>query len=134
MYPLALKEKGLVTTVREYVFEWENRTDIQADVRIENECRLSLEIEQAIYRIIQEALSNVARHSQATQVEVVISYSKNVVEAAIIDNGCGFTPDRTPMGMGLRSIRERVESIDGNVHIESAPGHGSRVTVRVPLG
>jgi signal transduction histidine kinase len=121
MYPVALKEKGLAATLREYVFEWEGRTDIQADVRIDDERRLNLDIEQAIYRVIQEALSNVSRHSRAKRVEVVLSYKKDVVVVIIADNGCGFDQEVKPTGVGLRSIRERIESLGGVVEIESLP-------------
>ena len=64
IYPIALQEKGLATTLREYIFEWENRNDITVKLVIRNERRLPLEVEQAIYRVTQEALANVARHSQ----------------------------------------------------------------------
>ena len=133
MYPLGLKEKGLATSLREYVFEWENRTDIQASVSITGDCRLALEIEQAVYRVVQEALSNVARHSHATKVEVVLSYGPEGVEAAIVDNGTGFDPQTKPAGIGLRSIRERVESLHGSVHIESHRKSGTRLSARLPL-
>jgi ligand-binding sensor domain-containing protein/signal transduction histidine kinase len=133
MYPLALKEKGLAATVREYIFDWENRSDIQPDVTILNERPLPLEVEQAIYRVVQEALSNVARHSQAKRVEVVLSYGQEAIEVLISDDGCGFEPDTKPGGMGLRSIRERVESLAGTVRIESLPKCGTRLTARVPL-
>ena len=133
MYPVALKEKGLAATLREYVFEWENRTDIQADVHIEDERRLSLDIEQAIYRVVQEALSNVSRHSRATHVEVVLSYDKDSVIVIIADNGCGFDQEAKPTGVGLRSIRERIESLGGVVEIESLPDCGTRLTVHLPI-
>jgi two-component system, sensor histidine kinase ChiS len=133
MYPAALKEKGLATTLHEYVFEWEGRTDIQADVRINNERRLRLNLEQAIYRVIQEALSNVSRHSHATHVEVELSYMLDSVVAIVADNGCGFDNKARPSGVGLRSIRERIESLGGVVGIDSMPDCGTRLTVHLPI-
>jgi ligand-binding sensor domain-containing protein/signal transduction histidine kinase len=133
MYPLGLKEKGLATSLREYVFEWENRTDIQATVSITSETRLALEIEQAVYRVVQEALSNVARHSHATRVELSLSYGTDAVEIAVIDNGSGFDPEAKPAGIGLRSIRERVESLHGSVELESSRGRGTLLRARLPL-
>jgi signal transduction histidine kinase/ligand-binding sensor domain-containing protein len=133
MYPVALKETGLAATLREYIFEWEGRTDIQVDVRIDNERRLSLDVEQAIYRIVQEALSNVSRHSHANHVEVGLSYLVDKVAVIIADNGCGFNQETTPVGVGLRSIRERIESLGGVVEITSLPDCGTRVTVNLPV-
>jgi signal transduction histidine kinase len=133
MYPLFLKEKGLATSLRDYIFEWENRTDIRAELKIDGEKRLKLEIEQAIYRIIQESLSNVARHSRATQVKVSLSFQSGYVEAIVADNGCGFDQQDRPVGIGLRSIRERAESLGGTLQLESAPDCGTNLTARIPI-
>ena len=133
MYPVALKEKGLATTLREYVFEWEDRTNIQADVEIEEERDLHLNIEQAIYRVVQEALSNVSRHSRATHVKVELSYKQDAVVVIIADNGCGFDQEIIPSGVGLRSIRERIESLGGLVEINSLPDCGTTLTVQLPI-
>jgi NarL family two-component system sensor histidine kinase LiaS len=133
MYPVALKEKGLATTLREYVFEWEDRTDIQADVHIDDERHLRLELEQAVYRVIQEALSNVSRHSRATHVEVALSYKQDSIIVVVADNGCGFDREVKPNGVGLRSIRERIESLGGVVEIDSLPDCGTRLTVHLPI-
>jgi ligand-binding sensor domain-containing protein/signal transduction histidine kinase len=133
MYPLALKEKGLETTLREYVFEWESRTDIQVAVRVQGYQRLKLEVEQAMYRIIQEALSNVARHSGATHVDVSLTCDDDMIEAVVSDNGCGFNQQARPAGIGLRSIQERAESLGGSVEIKSESNCGTRLTARVPL-
>jgi signal transduction histidine kinase len=132
MYPLALKEKGLATSIREYLYEWENRTDIPVNAQIKGEQRLPLKMEQAIYRISQESLANVARHSHATRVEVIMDYGKDAICLSISDNGRGFDPKQKPNGIGLRSIRERAESIGGQVTIESTIGKGTCVNVTIP--
>ncbi len=133
MYPLALQEKGLATVLREYAFEWETRTDIRAIVRIENERRLPLEVEQALYRISQEALANIARHSHASQAEISVLYQPGTVSLAVSDNGQGFDQSQKPKGIGLRSIQERAESIGGTAVIQSTPAQGTRVQVTVTL-
>jgi NarL family two-component system sensor histidine kinase LiaS len=115
------------------VFDWEGRTDIQVQVSIENEKRLALNVEQAIYRTIQESLSNIARHSKATSVKIQIVFSEQKVAAEISDNGCGFDMKTRPKGMGLRTIRERIESIGGRLKIDSAPDCGTCVSFSVPL-
>lgn len=131
MYPLALKEKGLEATLREYVFEWENRNDIRVNVQIKYPERLPLYKEQALYRIVQEALANIARHSCADRAEVRLTYYGSDVEVAVADDGCGFNPGMKFSGLGLRLIRERAESIGGTVSIESSSGKGTRIVVRL---
>jgi ligand-binding sensor domain-containing protein/signal transduction histidine kinase len=131
IYPFALQEKGLVTTLREHIFEWENRNDTTVQLITREERRLPLEVEQALYRITQEALANVARHSHAQRVDLSLVYNSDSVQLSVSDDGCGFDTNMKH-GMGLRSIRERVGSIRGTVQIQSAPGHGTRLLVQVP--
>lgn len=132
IYPIALQEKGLATALREYIFEWENRNDSTAKLSIRNERRLPLEIEQAIYRVTQESLANVARHSNASRVDIALVYNADSVQLSLSDDGCGFDANSKSTGMGLRSIRERVSSVHGVAQIQSAPGHGTRILVQVP--
>ncbi len=132
IYPIALQEKGLVATLREHIFEWENRNDIPVHLITHNGQHLPLEVEQALYRITQEALANVARHSHARRVDVSLLYSGDSVQLSVADDGCGFDTN-VKRGMGLRSIRERVGSIHGTVQVQSAPGHGTRLIVQVPI-
>jgi ligand-binding sensor domain-containing protein/signal transduction histidine kinase len=133
IHPAALKEKGLASALREYVFEWSNRTSIHVDLEIEGEQRLSLEIEQALYRSIQEALANVARHSAAHVVSLALDIQSPSVSVSISDDGHGFDSNHAPNGMGLRSIRERVESVGGTFNIESAVGNGTRLVLQIPI-
>ncbi len=133
MYPLALKEKGLALTLRGYVFDWEARSGIEAFLSIENDRRLPIEMEQAVYRSIQEALSNIARHSKASSVQISVYYFENKIEAEIRDNGVGFDPLTRQMGMGLRTIRERIEALGGSVRIESAAGNGTCLSLSAPI-
>lgn len=132
MYPLALKEKGLSTSLREYAFEWENRTDIPVSVKIDGGHRLKLEVEQALYRIVQESLANIARHSQASNATLNVHYNQTHIKVEIIDNGRGFVPGNSSNGIGLRLIHERAESVGGQVAIESEPGKGTRVLIDIP--
>ncbi len=132
IYPIALQEKGLTAILREYIFEWENRNDVTIQFVARNERRLSLEVEQAIYRIAQETLANIARHSHASRVDMSLVYERESLQLSVSDNGCGFDTNTKSPGMGLRSIRERVGSVHGTVQVQSAPGHGTRLLVQVP--
>jgi ligand-binding sensor domain-containing protein/signal transduction histidine kinase len=133
IYPIALQDKGLTTALREYIFEWENRNDIMVQFVNRGEGHLSLKVEQAIYRVAQETLANIARHSQARRVDMSLVYNGDSVQLSVSDNGCGFDTISKSQGMGLRSIRERISSIHGTVQIQSAPGHGTRLLVQIPI-
>ena len=132
IYPIALQEKGLATILREYIFEWENRNDITVKFGTRSERRIPLDVEQAIYRVSQEALANVARHSHARRVDISLVYNGDSVQLSLADDGCGFDASVKSQGMGLRSIRERVSSVHGTVQVQSAPGHGTKILVQVP--
>ncbi|HSO11396.1 MAG TPA: two-component regulator propeller domain-containing protein [Anaerolineales bacterium] len=132
IYPIALQEKGLPAVLREYAFEWENRNDIKINLTLHKERRLPLGIEQAIYRVTQESLANVARHSHANHVDISLMYNGGTLQLSVADDGRGFDVGLKGHGLGLRSIRERVGSIHGTVQIQSAPGQGTRIIVQVP--
>jgi ligand-binding sensor domain-containing protein/signal transduction histidine kinase len=132
-YPSSLKDKGLASSLRNYAFSWESRFGIQLNLSILGEHRLSLDIEQTLFRVVQEALSNVARHSHATQAKIQIIYQENEIQIQIEDNGRGFEVFRTVDGLGLRLIQERLESIGGQVDIQSQLGRGTTITFRVPV-
>lgn len=106
----------------------------------ELEQRLPPETETALFRALQEALLNVARHAQAQAVLVQVSRSGDELEIEIEDDGRGFDPDGLDTaesggrGLGLLGIRERMELLGGSARIESSPGHGTRIILRVPTG
>jgi len=133
IYPVMLQEKGLAAVLREYVYEWENRNDIKVKLTLEKGQRLPLNIEQAIYRVAQEALANVARHSRARHVDVSLVYNGAVLVLTVADDGRGFDVGLKGQGVGLRSIRERVGSVHGSVQVQSAPGQGTKIIVQVPI-
>jgi NarL family two-component system sensor histidine kinase LiaS len=120
-------------TLNEYLIEWAHQTGIRATFSVEGFVDLSLEIKQAIYRIIQEALANVARHSTAENVKVVLDFQDNTVEFCVSDDGLGFDPQEHHDGMGLDSMYERAESLNGNFNIESAAGQGTKICVTFPI-
>lgn len=102
-------------------------------------CRLRSEVEVALFRIVQEALSNARQHADASRVEVVLRYGAEDVAVTVTDNGCGFEAPGFPGGLaasghyGLAGIRERVLLVGGQLVIDSAPGRGTRIHVSVPV-
>ncbi len=134
MRPAALEGKGLATALGEYVTRWSDGAEIPIDFRVQGEREVPLEAEQALFRIAQEALANVARHSEAGQVEVDLVYTRDTVTLRVSDDGRGFDPSRNPGGgFGLQSMRERLVRLGGHVNVESAPGKGTRVEGFCPL-
>jgi signal transduction histidine kinase len=90
-------------------------------------------IENAVYRMVQEALTNVVKHADATRVKVAITESEDRVELCVQDDGTGFDPQAPAEGFGLVGIRERVALIDGELSIESRPGQGTTVRATLPV-
>ena len=131
--PAALQDKGLVAALQDYTARWSEQTEIISETRVQGERALGLEIEQSIFRIIQEALANAARHSQATHVEILLTYNTDVITLTIHDNGQGFQANSKNRGLGLHSMRERAESLGGELIVESRPGHGARLMCSVPV-
>jgi NarL family two-component system sensor histidine kinase LiaS len=132
--PAALHEVGLVEALRAYVAEWSQQYQIAAEVHGRGQRELPLVVEQVLFRVAQEALANIARHSQATQVTIQVIAEQHTVTLSITDDGRGFRPQAvTQQGIGLQSMRERVASSGGTLAIESRPGEGSRITAHMPL-
>jgi signal transduction histidine kinase len=88
-----------------------------------------------LYRIVQEALHNVARHSQAGAAQVTLTFDQGQVVVQIADSGVGFDPTHVSHAarLGLLSMRERVAEVNGQLTVDAVPGRGTRITVRVPL-
>src|ERR687896_1682817 len=127
MRPAALEGKGLAAALREYVVRWSEGAEILADFRVRGERRAPLEVEQALFRVAQEALANVARHSGAGHAEVDLIYAADTVTLRVADDGRGFDPSRNPGGgFGLQSMHERLVRLGGHVNVESSPGKGKR--------
>lgn len=129
--PAALEGKGLATALRDYVADWSRQVGIAGEVRVQGERPLPLAVEQALFRVAQEALANAARHSQATFVEIHLAWQGTGIVLTVSDNGLGFNlPASGSKGLGLRSMRERIEAIGGELTVQSSPGVGTQVTAR----
>ena len=128
--PAALEEQGLAGALRAYVETWAEHTHIPAEVRVQNERGLPLEVEQALYRVAQGALANAARHSRASAVTVRLAYAPQQVTLDVSDNGVGFDLQAPAAGFGLESMRQRLAALNGALHLESSPA-GTRVRAEV---
>ena len=134
--PASLDHLGLVTALDQYISEFSHQHSL--NVLFEtvglSKKRQTLEIETAIFRIVQESLTNVILHAQATDVDVLLSQRNGKLIAMIEDNGVGFTPDKVAeqSHLGLFGMRERVEMLGGSLTIESSIGKGTTILAEVP--
>jgi signal transduction histidine kinase len=119
-------------TLKEYAIEWSHRNEIELDFNIEGSNEISLETRQTLFRIAQEALANVARHSSAKCVDLSLEYGMNEVTMSIKDDGCGFDPSAPHGGIGLNSIAERAMVLGGKMSVESVPSQGTQIIVTLP--
>lgn len=138
--PSALDDLGLLPALRWYIKEYQQKCGIEAELTVSGlKERLPPEVETALYRMIQESLTNSAKHARARHVWVTLTEDGLLLRATIRDDGRGF--DAAGMlrkhwqdrGLGLAGMQERAALLDGSVEIESEPGAGSLITVTIPL-
>jgi len=132
--PSVLQQKGLPAALREQAQDWSRQHGIAVELGLSEERTAPLAVEEAFWRIAQEALSNIARHSQATRVQVHLKYTQEQVALLIADNGRGFDPaSGQQSGIGLHSMRERMAAVGGTITIQSSPGAGACLEACCPL-
>ncbi|NYV78664.1 sensor histidine kinase, partial [Streptomyces sp. UH6] len=137
--PAGLAEDGLPQALRKTVDGWSERQGLRAEFTLTGEPeQLHGEVAATLLRILQEALSNVARHASASRVGVTLSFMGDEVTLDVRDDGRGFDPAALPPrtrngGFGLDGMRARAERIAGSVVVESEAGQGTAVSTRVPL-
>ena len=137
--PTMLDELGLIPTLRWYIQNFSNRLNIDSQFQaIGFEEKLPPQMETAFYRIVQEALNNISKHAGATRVEIFFEHADSTICASITDNGRGFDLDRVyhpespGRGFGIIGMKERVSLLGGKIDIQSSPGRGTRIQIKVP--
>jgi signal transduction histidine kinase len=137
-HPSILDDLGLVKAVRRLVDDFSARTGIKS-IYVHKDPFTALPTEPTIclYRVMQESLSNIAQHAQASQVEVELICEDDVMSLSVLDNGVGFDAEQlaqTGGHLGLLSMKERVRLAKGTLEVESAPMQGTQIWVEIPLG
>jgi len=132
--PPPVRELGLTGAMRGYGAQWSRDTGIRCDVQVDamadalpHACQIQL------YRVMQEALTNVARHAGASTARLWLRVSDSEVRLVIEDDGTGFDPERAASGLGLAGMRERAQLLHGHLRLERTPAGGARVTLRAPV-
>ncbi|MCB0018788.1 MAG: HAMP domain-containing protein [Anaerolineales bacterium] len=132
--PAALDGMGLVRALRNLADSWTRQQNIPTQVRVQGDRPLPLHIEQALYRVTQEALMNAAKHSRAGALDIHVAMSSDDVTLTIQDNGQGFDVAQVSgTGLGLYSMHERLAALGGSLQIESRPGAGTTIVAHCPL-
>lgn len=138
--PAVLDDLGLEPALRWLARNATQRFDLEVDLRVTGLSeRLDPEIETLVFRVVQEALTNAAKHSGTTSAEVSVTRQSSILHVLVGDQGDGFdhrallAREAGEAGVGLRGIRDRVELFSGTLRIDSAPGKGTTIEIRVPL-
>jgi signal transduction histidine kinase len=140
LYPPLLDEAGLVSAVRWYVDGFAKRSKVKVDLEVPDDFgRLSREMETAIFRMVQECLTNIHRHSESPEAKITFRYSHGHVVVVVQDHGKGIPADKLnemnaggAPGVGIRGMRERLRQLGGDMEIAST-GSGAIVTARLPI-
>jgi two-component system sensor histidine kinase UhpB len=136
--PSTLDDLGLAAALQWYTHDFARRTRTQVRLTANGmDRRLADDVEVVVYRIVQEALTNVAKHADARSVDVSVTCAQRCIEAVITDDGQGFDVDAImssrERGLGLFGMQERVALVGGTLHMSSQPGRGCRVSMSIPL-
>ncbi|MFF2480197.1 PAS domain S-box protein [Paenibacillus sp. NPDC058071] len=130
--PSVLDDLGVVPAIRTYIDNYSQHYGMQVDLACSLRTRLDVQRETVLYRVIQEALTNVAKYAGVSEVTVSVTETAETVQARISDSGTGFIRDRSGKGVGLFSMEERARSVGAALSIRSEPGAGTVVELSVP--
>jgi PAS domain S-box-containing protein len=137
IHPRVVEDLGLVEAATFLADAFARRTGIAVTVHANLDRRYSIAVETLLYRLVQEGLTNMSRHSRATEGSVTVSRAEAELSCVVQDNGVGFEPADSAGGgtvnLGLRLMRDRLEAVGGTLTIRSAPGQGTVLTARIPL-
>lgn len=135
--PGMIDDLGLIPTIRWYVGEFEERSEMEVNLRIKlKEEDIKDDLKISLYRIIQESLTNVARHSHASKVIINFKRIQNNIQLEVIDNGIGIDEDEVhkPDSFGMIGMKERIQLIGGSFEVSGERGKGTTIKVTIPLG
>jgi len=138
--PMMLDDLGLVPTLKQYIQGFDEKTELSTNFTVMGrETRLPDHVEVALFRAVQELLNNVQSHAHATHVQVTLDFQDRNVAASVEDDGSGFDANEIQgsgqqrKGLGLATLRERTEMLEGSVQFESRIGRGTKVRIEIPV-
>ena len=129
--PPELERKTLAAALRDFATEWARQNNVAAELHVDNDLTLDRNVEQTLFRVVQEAFANVARHSQATGVIVELIENDGEIVLCITDDGAGFDTQHSQTGVGLHSMQERLSQLGGTLQVVSQKDAGTQITARL---
>ncbi len=131
--PQALEQRSIEEILSEYLTDWSTQHAFELEQALQRDIPLSVNAKQTLLRILQEALANIARHSEGSQVSIKLHAQGDEVNLEVKDNGVGFNPEKVTRGVGIQSMRERTESLGGSLELTSTPEQGTTLIARIPI-
>jgi signal transduction histidine kinase len=133
--PGSLDDIGIEGALQGLTADWSEYNGILCELNVQNGMELKIEQRTALFRLVQEALSNVSKHAHATHVAVSLRHTQNRLVVSVADNGCGMEAgaEKKPTAFGLLGMRERIEALGGSLHIESTLREGTRIEGAIPI-
>jgi two-component system sensor histidine kinase DegS len=133
--PMALDDLGLVPTLKKYIEELTRKYDLIVDFKtFGKECRPPSSMEVALFRLVQESLSNVIKHAKASETQIKLEFQAERIYLVIKDDGIGFDmKQKSREGFGILGMKERIKLLDGQMVFQSAPGQGTKILLVIPL-
>ena len=130
--PVQLGDQSLQAALQDYLKIWEKQSGVSVVFRVEGgEKSIAQEAEQSLFRVVQEALSNISRHSRASAASIFLTFESDHIALQINDNGIGFDKKLIKQGLGLHSMEERVKELNGKIKINSSAG-GTTISILIP--
>ncbi|MBN2046937.1 MAG: sensor histidine kinase [Anaerolineaceae bacterium] len=133
LYPPSLEDHTLDDSIESFTSNWSKIYDIQVNYRIHGYNGLAKNTEKSLYLILQEALSNVSRHSGATNVDILLEQTDHQVILQVVDNGSGFDVEDHKFGIGIKSMQERTNILGGTINFDSKRGQGTAIRIELPM-
>jgi two-component system sensor histidine kinase DegS len=133
--PMALDDLGLVPTLRKYIEELNRKYDLVIDFKtFGKECRPPSSMEVALFRLVQESLTNVIKHAKAPEAQIKLEFQRDRIFLVIKDDGIGFDmKKKSREGFGILGMQERIKLLDGQMVLQSAPGQGTKLLLVIPI-
>jgi signal transduction histidine kinase len=131
--PEILEMEGLISGLSKQIEAFQRRHDLKFQADLCDEPEISTELKLLVFRLIQESLHNIVKHAHAQNVKLAISCQDKLIQLCIQDDGRGFDTGIPSKGLGLRSMQERVEQVNGHFNVTSFPGEGTIISVDFPL-